>query len=143
MPTCKPLDKIAAKWTRVCQTAGESYSDGVRNPRRDWSDATTKAANSYAAGVQAAVSSGRFAKGVTAAGTAKWQANSLAKGPARWSEGVRLGQDAYERGFAPFRQIIEGINLPARGPVGSPGNIERVKIIADKLHAAKLARVGG
>jgi len=143
MPAVKSLDRISQKWITVCQTSQNSYEDGVRNPRKDWAENTVKAASSYAAGVQAAVSSGRFAKGVASAGTSKWQTNAITKGPGRWAEGVRLAQDNYERGFAPYRAIIEGLKLPDRGPVGDPININRVRVIADALHKEKLRRLGG
>lgn len=143
MPSVKPLDKISAKWSRVCQTAQPNYEDGVRNPRASWAEQTAKAAQAYAAGVQQAVSSGRFAKGVATAGDAKWQTNAVQKGPGRWAEGVRLSQDAYERGFSPYRQVLEGLTLPPRGPVGDPSNINRVKVIAEALHKERLRRSGG
>jgi len=143
MPPVKSLDKISQKWTRVCQSSQQAYEDGVRNPKGDWAENTVKAANAYASGVQAAVSSGRFQKGVTSAGTSKWQANAITKGPGRWAEGIRLAQDAYERGFAPYRTVIEGLSLPTRGPVGDPANINRVKVIAEALHKERLRRTGG
>lgn len=143
MPAVKSLDKISAKWISVCQTSQNSYEDGVRNPRKDWAENTAKASAAYATGVQAAVASGRFSKAVSAAGTSKWQQNAILKGPGRWAEGVRLAQDNYERGFAPYRTIIEGLTLPSRGPVGDPSNINRVKVIADALHKEKLRRIGG
>lgn len=143
MPAVKSLDKISSKWSRVAQQSQQAYEEGVQNPRRDWAENTAKAANNYAAGVQAAISNKRFEKGVAAAGNSKWQAAALEKGPARWAEGVRLGQSNYERGFAPYRTVIENTNLPARGPVGDPANINRVKVVADALHKEKLRRIGG
>lgn len=143
MPAVKALDKISAKWIQVCQSSQSSYEDGVRNPRKDWAENTAKAAAAYASGVQAAVASGRFAKSVQSAGSSKWQAAAIAKGPGRWAEGVRLAQDAYERGFSPYRTVLEGLSLPARGPVGDPSNINRVKVVADALHKERLRRQGG
>lgn len=143
MPAVKSLDKISEKWSRVSQNSQRAYEDGIRNPRADWAENTAKAANAYAAGVQAAVSSGRFAKGVQAAGNSKWQQNAIEKGPGRWAEGIRLSQESYERGFSPYRTVIEGLTLPERGPVGDPSNINRVKIIAEALHKEKLRRIGG
>ena len=142
MPAVKSLDKISAKWAEVSQRSQGAYEDGVRNPRKDWAKNTAAAANAYASGVQAAVSSGRFAKGVTRAGTAKWQANAIEKGPGRWAEGIRLSQSAYERGFAPYRTVLENLTLPARGPVGDPSNINRVKVIAEALHKKRLQMHG-
>ena len=143
MPAVKSLDKISAKWAEVSQRSQGAYEDGVRNPRKDWAKNTASASSAYAAGVQAAVSSGRFQKGVISAGTPKWQQNSIEKGPARWAEGIRLSQSAYERGFAPYRTVIENLTLSPRGPVGDPGNINRVREIAEALHNERLRRTGG
>lgn len=143
MPAVKSLDKISAKWAEVSQRSQGAYEDGVRNPRGDWAKNTAAAANSYAAGVQAAVSSGRFAKGVAKAGNSKWQQNAIEKGPGRWAEGIRLSQSAYERGFAPYRTVLENLQLPSRGPVGDPANINRVKAVAEALHKERLRRTGG
>ena len=143
MPEVKPLDRISAKWIRVSGVSQDEYTTGVRNPRRDWADETAKAKGSYEKGVQQAIQQDRFAKGVQAAGTQKWQNAAVGKGPARWAEGIRLGQSNYERGFAPYRQVIENTELPARGPVGDPQNIRRVEVLAKNLHEAKLRNLGG
>lgn len=143
MPPVKSLDRISDKWARVSQGSQQAYEDGIRNPRGDWAEATAKAEKAYASGVQKAVSAGRFKKGVEAAGNAKWQKNALEKGPRRWAEGISLSQDAYERGFAPYRSVIENTSLPDRGPVGDPANINRVAILSKALHDERLRRQGG
>jgi len=143
MPAVKPLDKISQKWIDVSQTSQGAYEDGVRNPRGDWAKNTAASAPAYAAGVQAAISDGRFQKGVTNAGTSKWQEATIAKGPGRWAEGIRLGQSAYERGFSPYRTVLENTTLPPRGAVGDPKNIQRVAVIAKALHDERLRRTGG
>ena len=143
MPPVKSLDKISQKWSQVAQVSQGAYEDGIRNPKSDWAENTAKAAKNYASGVQKAISAGRFEKGVQKAGNSKWQQNAIAKGPARWAEGIRLSQTAYEQGFAPYRTVIENTTLPERGPVGDPANINRVKVMADALHKEKLRRIGG
>jgi len=143
MAEIKPLERISEKWTRVSQVSQAEYEAGVRSPRKDWAEQTVKSADAYAKGVQAAISAGRFAKGVSAVGSSKWQLNAIAKGPGRWSAGIALAQSAYERGFAPYRQVIEGLSLPARGPVGDPQNYRRVQVVGDALHKEKLRRLGG
>ncbi len=142
MPPVKSLARSSAKWARQSAAATPEYETGVRTTDKDWAQLTAAASENYATGVQAAIADDRFAKGVTNAGTDKWLKNTLAKGPARWAEGIRISTAAYERGFAPFRQVIENTNLPARGPKGSSQNIERVRVMAEALHAAKLAQTG-
>lgn len=140
MAAIKDMARIVEKWKRVSAGAGEEYRVGIENPKTDWAGATKAAEPQYEAGLQAAMGRKAFGKGVTKAGTGKWQSMSLAKGPGRWSEGIGLAGDAYETGFAPYRQIISGLTLPARGRKGDPKNIARVAAVAKALHDAKIAR---
>lgn len=143
MAGVKPLDKIVAKWDRVSSGAQAEYTAGVESPRKDWSAATKAAEKSYEAGIQAAVAAKRFGKGVTKAGTAKWQAMALAKGPRRWSEGIALAKAAYAEAFAPYHTALGAIVYPEKGPRGDPRNIDRVAIVAKTLHELKKRIKGG
>lgn len=143
MPPVKSLDRISEKWKRQSSAAQTEYTQGIENPRRDWAQATAQAESSYEKGVQNSIQEKRFSKGVKNAGTAKWQENALKKGPTRWAEGISLSTDAYQAGFAPYRTIIENLNLPARGPKGDPANIQRVAKLAEALHAEKKRRKAG
>lgn len=143
MPPVKSLDRISEKWKRQSGAAQTEYTQGIENPRRDWAQATAQAESSYEKGVQNSIQEKRFSKGVKNAGTAKWQQNALLKGPSRWAEGISLSTDAYQAGFAPYRTIIENLQLPSRGPKGDPANIQRVAKIAEALHAEKKRRKAG
>jgi len=143
MANIKSLDRISGKWKRVASGAQAEYEEGVRNPRADWADQTKKAESAYEQGIQAAIGRKAFGKGVTQAGTAKWQTNAIEKGPQRFSQGVALAEQAYETGFAPYREVISRLTLPARGPKGDPKNIQRVTTVAKALHDEKLKRAGG
>lgn len=143
MPPVKSLNRIAEKWARVASVSQNEYTEGVNNPRADWAQKSQAAADAWNRGVQQAIQRQAFSKGVNAAGTAKWQERTLAKGPERWAQGINLSQGAYERGFAPYREVIERTTLPPRGPKGDPKNIQRVAAIADALHKAKMQRAGG
>ena len=132
----------AAKWKlRTAQAQGD-YASGVANPRRSWAAATQEAESAYQAGVQDAIARGSFGKGVQAAGDAKYQRGVKAKGVQRFASGVQASGDAYEQGFQPYRQVIESVQLPARGRRGDPANIERVRAMAQALHDAKTQRTG-
>jgi len=143
MPAVKSLDRISAKWARVASQSQTEYEDGVKNPRTDWAEATRAAEGNYERGVQGSIQRKAFGKGVARAGTQKWQAMTLAKGPSRWANGIQVSTAAYESGFAPYREVIMRTQLPARGPKGDPKNIQRVGVLADALHKEKLSRQGG
>jgi hypothetical protein len=142
MPVIKDLSRISAKWSRVTAGATQEYTEGVQNPRIDWAQATAKAEGAYEKGIQASISRKSFGKGVKAAGSEKWSKGAITKGPARYSQGVTLAQADYEKGFAPYREVIANTNLPARGPKGDPGNIQRVAIMSKALHDKKNSLLG-
>lgn len=141
MPDIPPIAEIAEKFERVTPGRVPDYTAGVQHPRRDWGDATVAAAGVYTEAMTAALAAGRFALGVTKAGTRKWQEKTISKGPTRWAQGVRMAGVDFARGFQPYRDEIERIVLPPRGPRGDARNLERVRIIAEALHALKL-RIG-
>lgn len=137
MPKVKAMDRISQKWIRQSQASQPEYEAGVQNPRKQWAEATAAAENSYKAGVVKAANEGRFGQGVRKAGNSKWQENTLSKGPSRWTQGISLAQNNYEKGFAPYRAALEGLTLPARGPKGDPNNIQRVAAVANALYKKK------
>jgi hypothetical protein len=134
----KDIGTVAAKWSQRAQAAGADYTAGVKSSTKDWAGLTCAATLAWEQGVAAAVGNGRFAKGVTKAGTQKWQSGASTKGAARYPQGVQAGSANYANNFGPMLQVIAGVNLTPRGPRGSPSNIQRVSAIADALHQAKL-----
>lgn len=137
MAEVKAAAAIREKWTRVTPQRTQDYTLGVTSPRRDWEKSATGAKETHKAAMVAAAASDSYAKGVTKAGTAKWQARAKQKGPGRFAEGVMIGGDDYEKGFAPYRDEIEKTVLPPRFPRRDPRNIQRVSTIAAALGKKK------
>jgi len=137
MAEVKSISRIKEKWTRVTPLRTEDYKLGVQTPRRDWEKTTVASKESHKAAMATVAATDAFAKGVTKAGTSKWQTKALAKGPGRFAEGVMVGGDDYEKGFAPFRDEIEKTVLPPRFPKRDPRNIARVSTIAAALGKKK------
>lgn len=129
----------SAKWVNRASSATNEYSEGVKNPRNDWAEATKNAEATYQSGIQQAIAEKRFAKGVTKAGSEKWRQKAIEVGPSRFSQGVQVSEDAYASGIQPFLDTIQRTTLPPRGPKGDPRNLERVKIMADALRKRKQA----
>jgi hypothetical protein len=140
MPAIKDMSKIKETWKRRSQASTPDYEDGVRNPKTDWAAATAAAEKNYNAGVNAAMGRGAFGKGVKTAGTEAWQKGAIEKGVRRWADGILLAEDKYVEGFAPYASVIANTKLPPRGPKGDPKNIERVRVMAAKLHEEKIRR---
>ena len=140
MPAVKSMSLIVDKWSRRASQAAPDYAAGVKSPRKDWQTATADAADAQAAGVQAAIAAGSFAKGVTKAGTAKWQRKAISVGAQRFGPGVAAAKGEYQAGFAPYAAVIEGVSLAPRGARGDPRNYDNVRAVGEALHSAK---VGG
>lgn len=139
MPNIKSLSDTSSKWSRRSGSAGQEYTEGVSNPRRDWKSATLGAEKNFVSGMQSAISRGAFGKGVTKAGTEKWQKRAIELGGARFATGVQASESEYNTGFAPFHQVLSSLNLPPRGSKGSPENLNRVAAVANALRAKKMA----
>ena len=137
MPSIRDISKIAKKWAEVTpQRAGE-YEAGVKDPIRDWAKNTVAANDAYKAGITAAAQKDLFKKGVEKVGTEKWKRKAAELGPRRFGEGVSLALPDFEKGFAPYRDVIEKTVLPPRFAKGDPRNIDRVRAMAAALADAK------
>jgi len=139
MAEIKSIRAIADKWTRVTPGRVEDYKIGIENPKRDWQEETAAAEGNWKAGVDKAQAAGLFGKGVKKAGTAKWKEKALAKGPGRFAEGVYIAGPDYEKGFGPYRDAIEKVDLGPRFPRRDPRNLDRVKRVCDALVKEKLS----
>ncbi len=136
-PKTPPIQDVAPKWQRRASSAGPEYETGIRNPKGDWAASSTAAKGAYQQGVTQAIARDAYAKGVAATGNAGWQENAIAKGPARFAQGVTVGEPRYMKGFAPFLEAIGRVDLPPRGPAGSEANLQRMTPIPRALAALK------
>lgn len=143
MAFIRSMADIARKWATVTPMRSADYEAGVKNPRRDWAQATASAEDSWKAGVANAAAKGFFSKGVNFAGTPKWQAGAISKGVTRWGPGVSIAEPNYQRGFAPYRDAIERVTLPTRYAKRDPRNLARVKAIVDAMVSTKEGRGPG
>lgn len=132
----KGIGEIASKFVRRASTAGEEYKKGVR-AAQDWQGPTAAAADNYAAGVTQAVSDGRFEKGVSRVSNEEWKRKATEKGGANYGLGIRSAEADFQSGYAPYRDVIAGLNLAPRGPKGSPENYERSRAVGEAQHNAK------
>lgn len=141
MVAIRPIDTIVAKWQNRSSAAAPDYESGVRNPLADWSTNTANAEGNYVQGVQQAISQKRFSQGVKKAGTAKWQEKSIAKGTARFAQGISVSVADYNQGFAQVHATLSRLTLPSRGAKGDPRNLERVRAVAEALRKMKTGTV--
>jgi len=140
MANIKPINQSAQKWSDRAAGAAGDFAQGVNNPRTPWAAATIAAEGNFQSGITAAIANKSFSKGVTKAGDATWKKGAAGKGPGRYVEGVLMDKDNWPKGFAPYQNSIAGLTLPARGPKGSPQNIQRVAAVATALRAVKMGK---
>jgi hypothetical protein len=135
----KPADQTANKWATNAGNAGAAYTSGINNPRVSQTQATIAAAQTWAQGVQTAVTNGTFAKGVQRS-DGKWQARASTVGAQRFPQGVTAAKATYQTAIAAVLQVIANITLSqARMPRGDPANYQRSQQVGQVLHAAKVA----
>jgi len=139
MAAIKDIATSSDKWARRAAVAGPDYTAGVQNPRRPWAAAAAGAQDIWRTAVTEAATQGRYANGVRSTGDAGWQNAAVSKGPQRFAEGVQLATDKWQTGFSPYQQVISSLNLPPRGPSGSPQNLQRVTAVTQALRQKKLS----
>jgi hypothetical protein len=130
----------AKRWAERAAQATAEFKQGVQNPRRDWEEATLEAQDAYKEGITAALNENRFGKGVRSAGSAKQKEAALRKGEERYASGVMQAEGSYEKGIAPFLQVIESTTLPPKYKTGDPRNIKRAEVLNQALRRAKVGK---
>lgn len=138
MAEIKSIAAIQEKWGRVTPGRTEDYTNGIKNPKRDWAKSATDAKESHKAAMVAAGQNDSYAKGIAKAGTARWQDRATRKGPSRFAEGVIVGASDYGAGFGPYADVIKSTQLTPRFPKGDLRNLDRVKTISQALRKKKM-----
>jgi hypothetical protein len=136
----KDASASATKFVQRAQAAATDYSNGVANAGQLWQTNAAAAQDTWGAGVQAAISAGRYSKGVNNAGAQKYQQNASGKGAQRYPQGVAQAGPTWQAKVQPYLDTIASLTLPARRPKGDPTNYQRSQMVADALRKKK---VGG
>lgn len=140
MAAIKSIAEIGKKFIEVTPGRSAQYAAGVRNPKKDWETATAAAEPAFEAGVQKAIATKAYGKGVKLAGKAKYQKGVEEKGVARWPVGVSLAEEAFITGYGPYRDEIERTTLPQRYARRDPRNLARVSALTKALGDLKEKR---
>lgn len=139
-PIVKSAAVAGGRWNRRASSASGEYKQGVESTQRSWATAAAAAKGAWQQGVTEAAGRDAFSKGINAAGDQKWRTNAAAKGPGRFAEGVAIAQSEYERGVAPFLEVMSRTDIPPRGATGSESNYLRSTTIAKANRALKTGR---
>lgn len=138
--TVKSAAASAQKFVNNAQAAAPAYTSGVQAAGQKWAAGTAGSAQAWQQGVQQAISDGRFAAGVDATSQSKYQTRASTVGAQRYPQGVAGSAQTWQTAVAPYLNTIANLNLPARGPKGSPANYQRVQAVGQALRAQKLGQ---
>lgn len=131
---------LASKYRTRAGAAQGDYKSGVEGAGADWEAGAKAGEGNYEAGVQEAIGKKRYGRGVSAAGASKYVKNAVDLGVARYPTGVAQGTDAWARNVQPSLDRLKSMNLPPKGPKGSPQNQQRAAMVALELRKLKDAQ---
>lgn len=130
---------IAKKWAEVTPGRASYYESEAPAAGAEWESSTLGAGGNYKAGVSVAGIMDRFIGGVKKAGAAKFARKVKDVGVGRYGPGVTAATKDMEAGIAPFRDTLDGLEIPDRGPRGSAANYAIVQKVGDALYKKRLA----
>lgn len=133
----KSASNSAEKYSSRASAASGDYISGAQSSTKDQAAAAIAAAPLYAQGVQEAISSGRFAKGLQKSGKNGWLKGVTEKGGNRYGEGVSQAGPKYATESARFDSARGAANSLPRGIKGSPQNLQRVSAVVAAQIAVK------
>lgn len=109
------ITDAVSKWKSRVAQSGQYYQAGVSNPQVDWAGPAVAAADRRNAGLQAAIANGTIDAGIQRAGTAKWRANTLAKGVSAWTANTPNAAPAYQAGLTKTYQYFNTADAAVAG----------------------------
>lgn len=133
----KSASQSAQKFVERAGAASGDYVSGAEQTTKDQSAAAIAAAPNYAAGVQAAITRGAYAKGLQASGKAGWLKGVKEKGANRFAEGVASGAGKYATNSGKYDSARGAAASLPRGPKGSEANYTRSKVVGQALRKLK------
>lgn len=135
----RSLQDTVSKWQQNASGAQERYASGVAATSVDVMARAIAAAPVAAANYSQALTSGRWARAITASGgTANWKAMTQKKA-GNYGTGIAAGVDKFNAAMGKLLPAIEQIvgSLPPRQPGNVGANLQRVAALAQALHAQK------
>jgi hypothetical protein len=133
----KPASSSQQKYVNNTGSAGQSYQDGINNPRRDWLAATTAAEGTWESSVQAAIGNHSFGKGITNDAQAKQKANAISLGVGRYPAGTKNAAGSWAKFTQPVLDAMAAVPDLPRGPKMSQQNFDKQHAFAAAAASAK------
>lgn len=133
----KPASSSQAKYVANTGNAGQSYQDGINNPRRDWLTATQAADATWQSAVQAAVANDTFGKSLSQDAAAKQKTNAISLGVSRYPAGTKNAAGAWAKFTQPVLDALAAVPDMPRGPKMSQQNFDKQRAYAAAAASAK------
>jgi len=132
----KNAQQAAQNWTNSAGRAATAFSEGVQSTTKDQAALAVAQQATLLNNFTAAVSSGRWAAGVTRRGTAYWKSQTIAKA-ANYSTGFTAGASNFASAIQKIISAEQGIvsALPPRGDINQ--NLQRANAFALAMHSQK------
>lgn len=135
MVEVKPLERVVRRWTHRASSAGADYQEGTTGKGQKWASQAMAAENNYIQGVTTAAQQKRYSRGIQRAGASAYESGVAEKGVQRYPTGISASQDKYQKRISEVLSTISGVQLPPKGPKGSPQNYQRVQAVGQALRA--------
>jgi len=128
----------ARKYVDVTPARATYYEAGAKGKGPEWEKGASAAAGRYKAAITAPDIDKRFVGGVRGKAS-KYDRRVETVGVTRYAPGVQAAEEDYRAGIAPYLDELARIDVPERGPRGSPGNYDIVRRIGEALNKKRLA----
>ena len=134
-------DAIAKKWKEEAPKRATYYQAETPAAADTW-EANTKAAKAtYKASLLVSKIEERFAGGVDGQ-AGKFKRKVVDVGVDRYGPGIEAAESDMRDGIGPYRDVLDGLEVPDRKPRGDPANLKIVEKIFKQLHAKRLSVLG-
>lgn len=134
----KSASQSAQKFVERAGAASGDYVSGAQSTNKDQAAAAIAGKENWKAGIQAAITAGRYEKGLQESGKSGWLKGVTEKGANRFAEGVSSGANKYATNSGKYDGARNAAASLPRGPKGSEQNFARSKAVGTALRKAKI-----
>lgn len=134
----KTAAQSAEKFVRNAGNATSDYENGARQTSKDQAANAIAAKDSYAKGVQQAISRGSYEKGLQESGKSGWLEGVTKKGVNRFADGVLAASSKYATNSGRYDSARQAADNLPRGPRGSAENYTRSSSVGKALNALRV-----
>lgn len=138
----KTAQQSGAKWQGNSANGAQNYIKGASETTKDQAALAIAAKQNWKAGLDAAAAAGSYEKGLGRSGKQGWLEGVHQKGAQNFGTGVQSARAVtkYEQNSGKYDSARTAAAAIARGPKGSPGNIQRVAAVAAAERAVKVGK---